>query len=224
MKVADFIDAFRSDLADQAMPEPLWSDEDIVRYLNDAVQEACERAKLIEDRLTPAVCSITLQTGVSTYSLHPSVFEIKRVTLRGRPLDLTTVEELDSDCPGWENMQGLPRAFLFEEASGAQPARLRIVRIPTQADTLALTVYRGALKPLSADIAIGKPEIPERYHERLKDWIYRCAYLKQDADGFDKSKAMEYEVAFERSFGARPDANVQRKQRDRRPPLVRCSW
>ena len=224
MKVDDFIAAFRSDLADEATPVPLWSDGDIVRYLNDAVQEACERAKLIEDRLTPAVCTVTLEPNVSTYQLHASVFEIKRATLRGRPLDETSVEEMDDDCPGWENLKGLPRCFIFEPASGIRSASLRLVRMPTQADTLALTVYRGALKPLSVDIGTAKPEIAERYHERLKDWIYRCAYLKQDVDGFDKSKAIEYEAAFERSFGQRPDANVQRKQRDRRPPIVAINW
>lgn len=225
MNVADFITAFRSDLVDQARPGQLWSDEDIVRYLNDAVQEACERAKLIEDRLTPAVCAITLQPTVSSYQLHPSVFEVKRATLRGRPLDETSVEELDRDYCGWETLQGVPRMFVFEQASGAQPARIRLVRTPTQTDTLALTVHRGALRKLTLDgDCQAKPEIPERFHERLKDWVYRCAYLKQDVDAFDKTKAIEFEAAFERSFGARPDANVQRKQRDRRPPVVRMSW
>ncbi len=54
--------------------------------------------------------------------------------------------------------------------------------------------------------------------------MYRCAYLKQDAETFDKMKAGEYGALFTASFGERPDANVQRKQRDRRPPVVACSW
>lgn len=223
MKVAEFITDFRADLVDNDTP-PLWSDADIVRYLNDAVQEANVRAFLTEDRLTPAVCTVTLAPDVSTYQLHPSVFEIKRATLRGRPLDETSVEELDDDCPGWENWKGSPRLFIFDQASGARPASIRLVRIPTQADTLSLTVYRGALNPLTAANGTAKPELPERFHERLKDWVYRCAYLKQDADAFDKSKAIEFEASFERSFGARPDANVQRKQRDRRPPIVALNW
>ena len=223
MKVAEFITDFRADLVDNDTP-PLWSDADIVRYLNDAVQEANVRAFLTEDRQTPAVCTITLVPDVSTYQLHPSVFEIKRATLRGRPLDETSVEELDDECPGWENWKGSPRLFIFEQASGARPASIRLVRIPTQADTLSMTVYRGALNPLTAANGTAKPELPERFHERLKDWVYRCAYLKQDADAFDKSKAIEFEASFERSFGARPDANVQRKQRDRRPPIVTINW
>ena len=93
-----------------------------------------------------------------------------------------------------------------------------------EADTLALTVYRGALKPLSADIDTGKPEIPERFHERLMDWVLHRAYLKQDAETFDPAKAAQSLALFIQSFGERPDANVQRKRRDKRPPLVRSSW
>ena len=223
MNVADFIDEFRDAVDDHADP-PFWSSENIVRYLNEAVQEACERAKLIEDRSTPAVCSITLQAGESTYPLHPSVFEIKRLTFRGRPLDETSVEELDADVPGWEARSGQPRLYIFEQASGLRPAQVRLVPTPTATDTIALTVCRGALKPLSADNDAGRPEMPERFHRRLLDWVLHRAYLKQDADAFDPSKAAVSLGLFVQAFGERPDANVQRKRRDKRPPVVRMHW
>lgn len=223
MKVADFIDEFRSTVADHVEP-PFWSSENIVRYLNEAVQEACERAKLIEDRTNSAVCSITTQANESTYSLHPSVFEIRRLTFSGRLLDETSVEELDQDCPGWESRNGQPRAFVFEQASGVQPAKVRLVPTPTAAGSIALTVFRGALKSLSADIDQAKPELPERFHERLMDWVLHRAYLKQDADTFDRNKAAESYALFVQAFGERPDANVQRKRRDKRPPVVRVNW
>lgn len=223
MKVADFIAEFRDTVADHAVP-PFWSPENIVSYLNEAVQEACERAKLIEDRSTAAVCSIPLQAGESTYPLHPSVFEIKRLTFRGRPLDETSVEELDADSPGWEARSGQPRLYIFEQASGIRPAQVRLVPTPAAADTIALTVCRGALKPLSADNDAGRPELPERFHMRLMDWMLHRAYLKQDADAFDPNKAAVSLGLFVQAFGERPDANVQRKRRDKRPPVVRVNW
>lgn len=223
MKVADFIDEFRSTVADNEVPY-FWTSENIVRYLNEAVQEACERAKLIEDRSTPAVCGITLQPGVSTYNLHPSVLEIKRLTLNGQKLDETSEEEMDEESPGWELLSGKPSLFIFEQASGIQPPRLRFVRSPVSAGVVALTVSRGALKPLSADLDTAKPEIHERFHERLMDWILHRAYLKQDADTFDPSKAAQSLALFVQAFGERPDANVQRKHRDRRPPVVQINW
>ena len=223
MKVADFIEGFRSSVGDNEVPY-FWSAEEIVRYLNEAVQEACERAKLIEDRSTAAVCSITAQSGESTYSLHPSVFEIRRLTFNGRRLDETSVEEMDQDCPGWESRSGQPRAFIFEQASGVQPAKVRLVPTPTAAGPIALTVVRGALKPLSADLDLARPELPERFHERLMDWVLHRAYLKQDADIFDPNKAATSLALFVQAFGERPDANVQRKRRDKRPPVVRVNW
>lgn len=223
MKVADFIDGFRSSVGDNEVPY-FWSAEDIVRYLNEAVQEACERAKLIEDRRTPTVCSLTLQAGVSTYDLHPSVLEIKRLTLNGQRLDETSEEELDGDCPGWELRSGKPSCFIFEQAAGVQPPRVRFVRSPVSAGAVALTVFRGALKPLSADLETAKPEIHERFHERLMDWVLHRAYLKQDADTFDPGKAAQSLALFVQAFGERPDANVQRKHRDSRPPVVQINW
>lgn len=223
MKVADFIAEFRGVVKDHQVPQ-FWSSENIVRYLNEAVQEACERARLIEDRTTPAVCSIPVRAGESTYLLHPSVLQIKRLTLRGRPLDESSVEELDSESHEWETRSGTPRVFIFEQGSGAQPPKVRLVPTPAAADAIALTVYRGALKPLSVDSDQAKPEIPERLHDRLLDWMLHRAYLKQDADAFDPNKSATSLGLFVQAFGERPNANVRRKQRDRRPPLVRSSW
>lgn len=219
MKVDDFIARFRAAVADEVHRQ-FWSDAEIVSYLNEAVQEACERAKLIEDRSM----SLALVPGQDTYDLHPSVFEIKRLTFRGRPLDETSVEKLDCDAPGWELRSGEPRCFIFEQASGAQPPRVRLVPTPVADEPAGLTVYRGALKQLNADIDHEKPEIPERFHERLLDWVMHRAHLKQDADTFDPNKAATSMALFVQAFGERPDANVQRKQRDRRPPIVHCNW
>ena len=143
MNVAEFIAAFRADLVDNDTP-PLWSDADIVRYLNDAIQEANERAFLTEDRATPAVCSITLTAGVSTYNLHPSVIRIKRLTYLGRPMVETSVEAMDCESSNWESRSGEPRRYIFEQASGVNPAKVRLWPTPTSAGTLALTVNRGA--------------------------------------------------------------------------------
>lgn len=223
MRVEEIIGRFRRAVDDLEAPH-FWTDEDIIGYLNEAVQEACERAKLLEDRTTPAVCSITLEPGKSTYALHPSVLEIKRLALRGRPLHETSVEELDCTHPMWETRQGMPRQFLLEQANGRGMPQLRLVPTPVEAETIALTVVRGALKPLSADDCRGQPEIHERFHTRLLDWVYHRAYLKQDSEVFNPDKAAVSLVLFERAFGERPDANVQRKQRDKAPPIIRSSW
>lgn len=219
MQVGDFITAFREVVSDKELPH-FWSDERIVSYLNEAVQEACERAKLIEDRSM----SLDIEPGQDTYSLHPSVFEIKRLTYRGRPLDETSVEKLDCDAPGWEARNGQPRVFIFEQASGGQSPKVRLVPTPVTTEAVGLTVYRGARQVLSASNPIAQPEIPARFHTRLMDWVMHRAYLQQDAEIFNPTKAATSLALFVQAFGERPDANVQRKQRDRRPPVIRMQW
>lgn len=223
MRVGEFIERFRRAVDDLQAPH-FWTDEDIVGYLNEAVQEACERAKLLEDRTTPAVCSITLEPGKSTYSLHPSVLEIKRLTLRGRPLHETSVEELDCTFGAWEQRRGVPRHFILEQAAGRSAPHVRFVPEPLEADTATMTVYRGALDYLRPMACHSEPEIPERYHLRLLDWILHRAYLRQDAEVFNENKAAVSLGLFEQAFGERPDANVQRKHRDKAPPIIRSSW
>lgn len=223
MQVSDIISRFRETVDDCHAPH-FWSDDVVVGYLNEAVQEACERANLIEDRNTPAVCALAVVAGQARYALHPSVLLIKRATLNGALIHETSVEDLDEESSRWETRVGTPRRFLFEQAIGGAAPHLQLVSIPAALGTVGLTVYRGALKPLSATRPTDVPEIPARYHTRLLDWMYHRAYFKQDADSFDASKAAQSLALFEQAFGERPDANVQRKQADRQPPIVRCAW
>ncbi|MEJ5028817.1 phage adaptor protein [Comamonas sp. MYb69] len=223
MNVGDFITAFRTACLDQADP-PFWASEEIVGFLNEAVQEASERAKLIEDRSTSSVCALSVVIAQDTYPLHPSVLEINRATFNGRVIDETSVEEEDSHSCGWEQREGQPRRFIYEPASGARPPQLRLVPRPNSPGAIALTVYRGALRPLSACSSIESPELPTRFHTRLLHWMMYRAHLKQDADTFDTVKAGEHLALFEQAFGRRDDANVQRKHRDDSPPLVHSSW
>lgn len=230
MNVEQFIATFRSVLDDKANSvgggggDTLWSDEEIVGYLNEAVNEVAERALLIEDHLTPAACSITLQAGVGEYALHPSVLKIKRLTWDGRPLCETSSEELDDEHLAWETLAGRPTQYIH---SGSNT--LRLIRIPRAEDlavaaTLALTVYRTPLAPYSVSNLSEVPELKVLYHDRLMQWMYRCAYLKKDSETFDANAAAKHEAAFTASFGQRPDANVQRKRRDKRPPVVRMRF
>lgn len=220
MNVADFIAAFRSDLDDAAEPY-LWSDADIIRYLNNAVREACERALLIEDSSTYDAAIMRTVAGQSIYVLHPSVIKIKRVAFRGRPLCETSVEQEDRDYCRWETTTGEPRRYI------ANDLQIRLTPTPTTAEDFILTVYRSQLEEFDIDPEVSgedEPEINAIYHARLLDWVYRCAYLKQDAETLNKSKAVDYETKFVAAFGVRPDANVQRKRRDQRPPIVRMNW
>lgn len=218
MNLRDLIVAFRA-RADDLTEPPLWSDDEVTLYLNEAQNEAATRALLIRDSTTAAVCTIAITTVPTDYALHTSVLVVDRVKLASQtsPLARVTVDWLDENCADWEaGTAGTPRYFV-EDAG-----RIRLVPKSSVSDTLALTVYRLPLEAMNAEDDV--PEIHAREHHRMIDWALRCAYLKPDTDAFDKKRALDSEAMFEASFGLRPDANVQRKQREHRPTIVRMNW
>lgn len=218
MTVAQLIAEFRRVLQDAEQPY-LWSDDEICLYLTDAVNEACVRASLIEDRTTDDVCAFTTDASTDSYPLHQAIHRIKRVVLDGYPLLETSVEYLDQVSPGWEAQSGKPTKYLTEGETS-----IRLVPTPDAAYSVAMTVYRTPLFDLEASATTDEPEIPARLHMQLLPWVYRCALLKQDSETFDKARAAEYDGIFTASFGQRIDANVRRKQRDKRPPVVSINW
>lgn len=214
MTLADLIAEFRA-VRDDLLEPQNWSDEQITAYLNEAVMEACIRAKLIEDRLTDDCCLLSLEDGAGSYSLHASVIAVKRVTLAGRALEETSVEKEDERDTFWENRTAnAPLRWMMDGDS-----RIRFVPVPLVATDVRLTVYRTPLQPMAADG--DEPEVPAIYHKRLLPWAYFRALSKKDSEAYDQQEADRSEAAFTASFGIRPDANVVRKQRDRRPPVVR---
>lgn len=224
MTLKELIHDLRMALADEVEPY-LWSDEALTSYLNEAVQEACERALLIEDMATDEVCRIALQAGQAVYRLHPSVLKVERALVDGKLLTETSIERLDEAMPNWEARRSEPRQYVFVQAGGSGQPAIQLVPEPVAQAVLKLRVYRGALKPMRADCQERiSPELPVRHHRKLMNWAMRCAYLRPDADGYDRDRAQLHEALFERDFGARPDANVQRKQRDKRPRLVKSHW
>ncbi|WP_284337644.1 hypothetical protein [Comamonas sp. NoAH] len=222
MRLKQMIEMFRAELGD-TQKTYLWEDSELVHYLNQAVQEACERALLIEDRYTPSVCQFQTAIGTDSYELHSSLIKIKRMTVAARLLRPTCVEELDDECPGWERQTGVPHSFIWEGTQGSGRPRVRLVPTPAMEAEVRMTVYRGALKPLEVD-SDAEPEIPVSLHDGLKHWVYRCALLKNDADAQDAVRAADHEALFTNIFGAKTDANVARKRRDRNPPLIHCAW
>lgn len=214
MILESLIAEFRRVMQDGQVPY-LWTDDEICLYLTDAVKESCERALLIEDSTTVAVCAIALAIGTSTYPLHPTVLGIKRLTVDGVKIDESSIEELDGCDPNWQNQTGKPTRFvrMGDNAVLFYPT-------PDKIASAALTVYRLPLADLTMDDTDAEPEIRPQHHMRLMPWVYRCALLKQDAETLDKAKAAEYEGMFTQSFGERINAAVKRKQRDRRPPIV----
>lgn len=209
-------DRLRRRLDDLATPL-LWSNAELVEYINEAHREAAERARLIYDE-DGALTQVSVTAGTARYELDPAILGLNRVVLEsnGLPLRRRTTEWMDENCPGWERNEGAPRVFVEREKY------LVLSPTPLVDDAIRLSLWRVPLEPLDDDD--DEPEFAPRHHERMLDWAVHLAYLKRDADTYDEQKADRYEASFERSFGMRRDSNVQRKQRLHRVLTVKPQW
>ena len=223
MKAEDLIELIRTELGDKEEPF-LWETKELIHYLNHAVQEACERALLIEDRSTARVCRFKTAPGIDTYELHASLIKIKRITVAGKLLHETSVEEMDAASGNWEQQFGQPHSFIFEGSQGGMKPKVRLIPRPTAEADVQMTVYRGAIAHITERTLCDEPEVPWSMRDALKYWVLRCAYMKVDTDAQNPVKAAEYEGLFTAVFGSKPDANTARKRRDRKPPIVQCAW
>lgn len=216
MNLKALIAASRIRLDDATAPF-LWSDDEIALYLSEAEREAATRALLIEDRETPAYCTVAVRAGVSRYKLHRNVLKIERAKLDAQkaPLSKVTRKRLDETLLDWDKDSGAPERFIDDEQY------IVLHPTPVATDTLRLTVRRLPKQDFTAKDKSAEPEIHERHHFGLIDWVARCAYLKPDTDTYNPDRSKAHEAAFERAFGAREDADVQRKKRERRVPIVR---
>lgn len=207
---------FRARVDDLSSPY-LWSDDDFAGYLDDTINDACERAFLIEDSTTPTVVKIGVTAAKHTYSIDPSIIRIERakLDLASSKLAITDRETLDGGAD-WDDLTGTPTRLLDLGAS------IRLVRIPIIADTLRLVVKRRPLAILTNDT--DEPEIPVVYHQRLIPGVIARAYMKNDSESYNKAASDQAEIEFSRWFGAKRDANVMRKHREHRSHTTRCNW
>lgn len=216
MTLVELIASFRSEAADQVLPY-MWSDAEIVGYLNDAENEACIRAGLLTDETTPGLAVIPVLAGQAWYPLDPRVLDIARarfVSGQGWDLYRTSPAELDMEWPGWGTHASGPRRYYVDGG------RLRLVATPSMPGILTLRVSRLPLSPLALTEPSATPEIPLPDQARLLDWALYRAYSKQDADTFD-ARSLGYSASFEANFGPRPSVHARRQYRDAAPHRVR---
>jgi hypothetical protein len=204
---AQLFAAFRLRVDDNVAPY-LWGDPELQEFLDDAHNEAAERALLLRDSTTAAICQVAITAGTHSYTLDPRILKVRRAKLDGerKPLRLATVEGLDRDWPGWDEEEDAdtPKVLAIDPEGAGW--RSRLVRTPAADGVLRLEVCRLPLTSISTDAAT--PEIPERQHVKLLDWMEHRAYSKKDADTFDAEKAAKGEAAFTAVFGEKVTART----------------
>lgn len=240
MTGAELLTDLRARIDDEAVPH-LWSDPELMRYLNYAQIQACRRSQLIVDGTTSSdlgtsgtagtsgggvasLCSVTIIPNVGVYALSRLVLQIKRVKLAtmAYPLAPITRDELDATWYDWEALSGTNGTSGTSGSAGDSPVypdyflsetgnELKLIKIPTINDTASLVIVRLPLQQFTIKTS---PEIEEKHHDGLIDWAAHLAYMKPDSETMQLNLAAVYEKKFTERFGPIPDAYAERMRKE----------
>lgn len=222
MTLEQLIARFRTEAHDKVEPY-FCSDADVTAWLNDAVNEACIRARLIhESSPITNLTEITVTAAEATYDLHDSLYELDHIAFKmegdtcRRQLYLISREELDVLMPDWRDRAGIPEYAIQTDR------RLRLVPSPAEDGLLLLEGYR---LPLAAMVdGDDEPDIHQEHHRHLVHWALHKAFSVPDSEFFDRDRSAKAEAEFTSYFGLRPDADLRRKTREDVPHHVQAFW
>ena len=211
MEASEIIGLFRQQTDDAVEPFHL-SQEDALRFLAEAEEEAAIRAHLLRETGGP-LASFTFAANQARVTLDPRVYWIEHAEFQlaagGRPRTLCAegLDWIEDQCD-WQGRTGRPDVFVHDDRS------VLLWPTPSSAGTLTLRIRR---KPLYAIEDDGdEPEIPDHHHRDLVYWLLYRAYNSKDSELYDEARAKDALGHFIARFGERDTANVMRRHRDRR--------
>jgi hypothetical protein len=199
-------------------PDQLWDDDTLVRYINEAQRRFATRGFVIKDASTQEVVNVTLEDGVATYTLHPSIIAVAsaRISTIERDLVRTGHSVLNAytapSADVWDLSvlealpPGTPRAFSTDEEIGLDDddtfsaCVLRVYPVPAADDDgtlIKLRVFRKPIDNLDADNMTAIPEIPIDHHIDMLDWAAYLALRIVDTDAGNDKRADKFAASFE---------------------------
>jgi hypothetical protein len=202
---ATLLERFRremDDIYDEDDEAPLWSNEEIYGYMDDAQKEFARRT-----RYFPTVdTGIAVTNGSPYVSLPLSKYtDIRKVRLEsdGRTVLLRNYIEVEGteleDDYGthflgghWESLTGTPAILITDMAKDQG----RLVPIPTADDTLEVVGWRLPLKDIT--VSSSKFEVTEDHYIRKFTYGMRAlAYEKHDSQTYNEAMAAKFKAKWE---------------------------
>jgi hypothetical protein len=226
MNVAELLDELRTNVLRDSSAlvagtsDRYWSDESLIRYLDEAHTRFARLTLCLRDETTDAATAIYLVPDVATYALSPSVLAVLSARLDGQVLNQIRTGQANEfgafdeairslSC---STLAGTPIAFATDDQVGPQGSiQIRLFPTPDTASDgarLQLRVCRLPLRRLTLDDTSAVPEIPDIYHLDLVEWAAFRALRNWDVDSENRPKAETHRARFEQA--------VQEAQREMR--------
>jgi len=218
MKAESIVQNFRrisDDMDTGYEADLLWSDEELLNYLDISQREAAARSKCITDESTTAVTQISIVAGTSLYSMHSSIIRIDGMYLASTGKEIKPI--IRSDLYKLNNVWRSASGVVTHASSDWGQKTLTLYRTPTENDTLDLEVVRLPINDVSQMTTV--LEIPDDFVNGLLDGVAYLAYLKNDSQTQDLKLAEYHRALFERRFGVQSSAQnemVYRKYRGKK--------
>jgi hypothetical protein len=221
------------DFSDQVSgaSDQLWSDERLVRYIDEAHRRFAREALVIRDGVTAQCCQITTVIGQTNYPLDKSVIAVLSVRMAGDNTDLPRAGHSDFDTyrepdslyfnpsqlasypPGKALAYDTDETMVMDDKGTWSGVNLRLfpgIASPYGGIIANMRVIRLPLQRLRLDNLDATPEVPEDYHLDMLDWAAYLALRIVDLDEGQPDRAKDFKKTFEEHI-VTAQRNMKRK-------------
>lgn len=165
------------------------TDQDIIRWANDAQREIAVNNDLLQVTATTATVA-----GQDQYALPPDLLTLKSVRFQGRRLSSMTSAEMGEMIGSDAVTRGIPTHFsVFAKKIDLYPA-------PDSSDPDDLQVYYTR-QPMELMATTDTPELPAQYHNRIVEYCIAQAYELDDNLESSQKKMQQFEDGVARLKG-----------------------
>lgn len=204
MQCSEIVAIFRTEVSDIEVPY-LWSDDEVLTYLNDSYVMFVRFLGGVADS-TSAATSIAVSINQKSIVFDTSIIRVVRAFRNSDGKELSVIENTDIPlvrdsmgklCLLQIGVQTGPVEFIV---IGAGQNSAEIHPVPLVDDTIKMQIRRIPLKPLSltagASVEVSPVDLRQEHHLHLIGWMKAMAYRKHDAETLDLPKAQENEDKF----------------------------
>jgi hypothetical protein len=221
MNLAELVSHTRcSVLRDTAVPQ-LWSNTELIRFLNFGYKDFAIRTHNIIDDTTAAYCTFDTVVGQDIYELNDAVLLIDELGIAEYDVDnvLTNYTPL-RDCTREQGRRSFISGRPCRYTAQVRTKTLRLLPTPDAVYTIEMVVARKPKKDLAADGDV--PEIAEEYHLNLCDFAAWRALTNNDPDGSNMVAAKTFRDIYD--LAVRDAKRAFGRQRLGVNPQARSNW
>jgi len=230
MQALELIREFRLHLddLDPVDEDRLWTDEEVLFFLNQSINEFVQETEVIIDS-SDAMTQLAVTADSPWITYDDRIIRFERLSYdigTNRQLDIVSILNLQNNdhdygfnftSPRWMATKGQPHLLV----SDMETQKLRLYPIPTANSTIACTVRRMPLVQFTqVEVDAGdEPEIPQRFHRKLLIYMKYMAYSKEDGETYDGQIMAKFALEWQKAISE--SKNRIERERGKRPRITR---